>query len=122
MTSERLRNDPYRADFGEDLGRAPALEDALRFDADVAEGPGDGTKVALIAVALALLMGALFYGLSNWNSNEADNSPAVSNRAGPPAAQLGMHHVSLRKSSMAPGVTTGTELGRPVSPQADVRH
>ena len=41
------------------------------------EGPASGTKVAMFAVAIAVVLGALFYGLNNTSINQAGSSISV---------------------------------------------
>src|ERR1700754_3845167 len=103
MAQEFNPNDPYR-----DLnnpGRLDPVRNDLRLDnelqpdPELAEGPASGGRVAMFAVAIALVLGAVFYGLNNSSINQAGTSPTASttattstaqNNAPPPAAPPGM--------------------------------
>ncbi len=62
-------DDPYRANLTDDEIRRQArfnsLDNELQPDPELQEGPASGTKVAMFAVAVAVVLGALFYGLNN---------------------------------------------------------
>ena len=82
MANERIPNDPYRANdpyrsnlSDDDSGRAARLDDELQVDPELEEGPASSSKVALFAVAIALILGAVFYGLNNSTVNRADTTP-----------------------------------------------
>lgn len=64
-------------------------------------GPISGTRVALYAVAVLALVGALFYGMSTaTNDNTASNTPASST-------------AQSERPNTAPGTTTGAAPTRP---------
>ena len=66
MALERNPDDPYRSNLGDDDFRRPArLDNELQPDPELAEGPASGAKVAMFAVAIAVVLGAIFYGLNN---------------------------------------------------------
>jgi hypothetical protein len=128
MAIERNPNDPYRADdpylasnrrrpvdptlADEDIGQSSRLVSDLQVDPELAEGPTSGPKIALFAVAIALLLGAVFYGLNNSSIHENGTSstaqksaPATAQNtapAPPPAASPGNP-----ADNGKPGVTTG---------------
>src|SRR5258707_15732553 len=72
-------NDPYRDPITEEeirrQARLNSLDNELQADPELAEGPASGAKVAMFAVAIALVMGALFYGLNNTSVNQAGTTP-----------------------------------------------
>lgn len=72
-------NDPYRAGLSEEeirhQARLNSLDNELQPDPALAEGPPSGGKVAMFAVAIAVVLGALFYGLNNTTVNQAGTSP-----------------------------------------------
>jgi hypothetical protein len=117
MAHERIPNDPYRPTLtGDDLRgdalRSPArLDDELQADPELAEGPASGGRVAMIAVAIALVLGAVFYGLNSSSINHAGTSSTAQNNTQPPTAPPGMRDVTPRANS-APGVTTGAAPAR----------
>jgi len=122
MAKEHIPNDPYRSGLSDDdFGRRSSLDDPLRFDPEVAGGSSDGAKIGLVAIALALLMGAVFYGVSHTPVNEAGNTPptqTAQSQSGLPPAPPGMRDVTPRKSNTEPGMTTGAAPSRPAPPAA----
>jgi hypothetical protein len=122
MPKDYFPNDPTRPVFSDsDLDREQRFNDPLRFDPETAGTSGDGAKIGLVAIALALLMGAVFYGVSHSNVNEAANTPAsqaAQNQPGAlPAAPPGMRDVTPRRPNTDPGTTTGAAPSQPTLPQ-----
>ena len=123
MTYQLNPNDPYRTSLSEDEIRRQAslnsLDNEIQPDPELAEGPASGAKIAMFAVAIALVMGALFYGLNNSSVNQAGTTPASQTAqtqpSTPPAAPPGMRDVTPR-SNTAPGTTTGAAPARPANP------
>ena len=75
MANERFPDDPYRSNLGDDDFRRQArLDNELQPDPELAEGPASGAKVAMFAVAIAVVLGAIFYGLNNTTINQAGTS------------------------------------------------
>ena len=75
-------------------------------------------------VAIAVVLGAVFYGLNNSTVNQAGTTPTTSTaqnteRTSPPAAPTGMRDVTPRTNT-EPGTTTGRRLRhrRPQAPPA----
>ena len=107
-------NDPYRASLTEDeirrQARLNSLDNELQADPELAEGPASGAKVAMFAVAIAVVLGAVFYGLNNTSVNQAGTTPpsqtAQQTQPANPAAPPGMRDVTPRSNSQ-PGTTTG---------------
>jgi hypothetical protein len=126
MANERIPNNPYRANdpyrstlSDDDFGRAARLDDELQPDPELEEGPASSGKVALFAVAVALVLGAVFYGLNNSTVNRADTTPpaqtAQQTAPATPAAPPGMRDVTPRSNDQ-PGTTTGSATNRPTPP------
>jgi hypothetical protein len=123
MAYERNPNDPYRPELADDeLRRTERLDRELQADPELGEGPASGGKVAMFAIAIAVVLGAVFYGLNNSSMNPAGTgstatAPATQNTAqsNPPAAPPGMRDVTPR-SNAEPGVTTGAAPARPQQP------
>ena len=117
MADDRFPNDPYRPNLADDEYLRAARRDAdLQADPELGEGPASSGKVALFAVAVALVLGAVFYGLNNTTTgNQASNEPATktAQQAPPtnPAAPPGMRDVTPRNNE--PGTTTGAAPARP---------
>ena len=116
-------NDPYRVnrlDLADDeLQRQASLNNELQADPELADGPASGGKVAMFAVAAALVLGAVFYGLNNSSINQAGTSSTAQNTSqiSPPAAPPGMRDVTPRANT-EPGMTTGAAPARPQMPPA----
>jgi hypothetical protein len=109
---------PYRAGSADDeYRRAARLDNELQPDPELAEGPASGGKIAMFAVAIALVLGAVFYGLNNTSVNHAGTSPTASTaqNTSPPAAPSGMRDVTPRPNT-SPATTTGSA---PASPPAN---
>jgi hypothetical protein len=121
MPKDYIPNDPlgHRDD---DITRGSGFNDPLRFDPDTAGRPADGARIGLVALALALLMGAVFYGISRSNVNEAGNTPTeqtAQNRQGAqPQAPPGLRDVTPRRPNTDPGITTGAAPNQPTQPPA----
>jgi hypothetical protein len=116
-------NDPYRAGLSEEeirhQARLNSLDNELQADPALSEGPPSGTKVAMFAVAIAVVLGALFYGLNNTTVNQAGTTPpnqtAQQTQPANPAAPPGMRDVTPRTNT-DPGTTTGAATNRPTPP------
>ena len=115
-------NDPYRANLSDDeirrQARINSLDNEIQADPQLAEGPASGTRIAMFAIAIAVVMGALFYGLNNTSVNEAGTTPSsqtAQTQPANPAAPPGMRDVTP-KSNNQPGMTTGAAPARPAAP------
>jgi len=119
-------NDPYRTGGLTDdeirrQARLNSLDNEIQPDPELAEGPASGAKVAMFAIAIAVVLGAVFYGLNNSSIREAGTTPpaqtAQTQSANPPAAPPGMRDVTPRSNSDS-GMTTGAAPARPAAPPA----
>ena len=126
MPNERIPNDPYRSGLSaDDFGRQVHLDDELRFDPEGREAIS-GAKVTLFAVGIAVVLGALFYGLNNTSVHQAQTPPPAqtaqsqsqqSQPQSPLQAPPGMRDVTPHANINAdPGVTTGQ--GAPQAPSS----
>jgi hypothetical protein len=116
----RSADDPYRSNLTDDeIKRQARLEDELQPDLELAEGPASGAKVAMFAIAIALVLGAVFYGMNNSSINQAGTSSSAQNapQTSPPAAPPGMRDVTPRANTEQ-GTTTGAAPARPQTPPA----
>ena len=115
MANDRIPNDPYGS-TDRDYGRH--LDDELRFDPE-GRDPISGAKIALFAVAIAVVLGALFYGLNNTSVQQAQTSPpaqtAQSQPQSSPQAPPGGRDVTPHANT-DPGVTTGQGSGQATTP------
>src|SRR4051812_18581838 len=105
MAHQPNPNDPYRGDLADDdLDRQPRLnrlDNELQADPELAEGPASSGRVAMFAIAIAVVLGAVFYGLNNTTINQAGTSTTAQNSqaqnapvSSPPAAPPGMRDVT----------------------------
>src|SRR3954468_21487713 len=124
MAYQRNPDDPYRpeVDLADDEVQRMRLDRELQADPELGEGPASGGKVAMFAIAIAVVLGAVFYGLNNSSMNPAGTgstatAPATQNTAQttPPP---GMRDVTPR-SNTEPGMTTGAAPARPQQPAAN---
>ena len=102
-------DDPYRSNLTDDAQRRAArLDNELQPDPELAEGPASGGKIAMFAIAIAVVLGAVFYGLNNSSVNQAGTSSTAQNttQSSPPAAPPGMRDVTPRANTNQ-GMTTG---------------
>ena len=127
MANEHIPNDPYRAgdpdapyrtkprsDPADD--HAARLDNELQIDPELAEGPAAGSRIALYAVAIAVVLGAVFYGLNNSSIKEASTTPtaapATTAQNAAPTSPPGLRDVTPRANSQ-PGTTTGAASSTP---------
>ena len=115
-------NDPYRDPITEDeirrQARLNSLDNELQADPELAEGPASGGKVAMFAIAIAVVLGAVFYGLNNTTINQAGTTPpsqTAQTQPANPAAPPGMRDVTPRGNAQ-PGTTTGAARPAPAAP------
>lgn len=115
-------NDPYGTNMtDEELRRQQrlnSLDNELQPDPELAEGPASGAKVAMFAIAIAVVLGAVFYGLNNTSVKEAGTTPpsqTAQTQPANPASPPGMRDVTP-KGNTQPGTTTGSATNRPTPP------
>lgn len=139
MANERIPNDPYRSPSepyrpghaGDDLRDPARLDNELQPDPELAEGAAGGGRIAMLAVAVALVLGVVFYGLNSSSIHQAATSPAAgtsstadappartAEQTTSPAAPPGMRDVTPHANT-GPGVTTGAAPARPQTPPSD---
>lgn len=93
--------------------RSPAdLDNELQPDPELAEGPASSARIAIFAVAIAIVLGTVFYGLNHSTIQQASTAPTptAANNSAPtssPATPPGMRDVTPRNNNSASGVTTG---------------
>lgn len=112
MAQQTNPNDPYDPKFQQPELRDPVrLDDELQADPQLAEGPASGARIALIAIAIAVVLGGVFYGLNNTSTTPGQPTTSVT-ESSPPAAPPGMRDVTPRTNS-TPGMTTGSAPAQP---------
>jgi len=114
-----IADNPYHTDLADDdIRNAARLDNELQPDPELAEGPASGGRVAMFAVAIAVVLGAVFYGLNHSSINPAGTSSTAQNtQTALPTAPPGMRDVTPRANT-EPGVTTGAAPANPQVPQA----
>jgi hypothetical protein len=119
MANQRIPDDLMRPPLvGDDLRDPTRLDNRLQPDPELAEGRASGGKIAIFAVGIAVVLGAVFYGLNNSSVEQAGTTPVAAtaqDNTQPPPAPPGMRDVTPRANS-APGVTTGAAANRPPPP------
>jgi hypothetical protein len=142
MTNERIPNDPYRPGLessdiqssdlrgrgleGVDAAsaaqeyreRPQRLDEELQIDPELSKGPAGVGKTALFAICIALVLGAVFYGLNNSSPNLASTAPPAQTAQTQPAAPQAppaMRDVTPKtdeQPNTQPGMTTGAAPDR----------
>src|SRR4051795_13128584 len=124
MAYQRNPDDPYRpnVDLADDELQRMRMDRELQADPELGEGPASGGKVAMFAIAIALVLGAVFYGLNNTSMNPAGTgstatAPATQSTAqnNPAAPAPAVRDVTPR-SNTEPGMTTGAAPAQPAQP------
>ena len=113
MADRRNPNDAYRPGRSEEEMRR--RDNELQADPQLAEGPASGGRIAIYAIAIAVVLGVVFYGLNNRATvDQASTTPpsetAQQTQPAHPAAPSG-------KTNTEPGTTTGAATtNRPTPP------
>ena len=117
-------NDPYRDTITDAPPRRPVrLDEELPPDPELAEVPSSGGgRIAMFAIAIAVVLGAVFYGLNHTTINQAGTTPTSQTAQTPatpanPAVPPNMRDISPRPN-IEPGATTGSAANRPNPPAA----
>jgi len=103
--------DPYRSGPSSDPDRPERFDTDLQ-DPELQQGPASTSKIVLFAVGLALVLGAVFYGLNNTSVKEAQTTPPAQ------TAQTQNNGSQAPKANDQPGMTTGSATTRPETPQS----
>ena len=117
MANPRNPIDPDPNLTDDEIRRQARLDSELQADPELAEGPASGARIAMFAVAIALVLGAVFYGLNSSTINQAgtSSSTAQNTQSSPPTAPPGMRDVTPHANSDQ-GMTTGAAPARPQMP------
>lgn len=124
MANDHVPNDPYRAgdpdapyrtkprsDPADD--RAARLDNELQMDPELAEGPAGRGRIALYAVGIAVVLGAVFYGLNNSSIKEASTTPATNPAATAQNTKPASPPAAPPRANGQPGTTTGAASSTP---------
>ncbi len=121
MANQNIPNDPYdpyRSGLSDDsFGARSRFDTELQADPELGEGPASSGKIALFALGIALVLGAVFYGLNNTSVHEAQTTPPTVAQSQPAAPPPGMRDVTP-KANTEPGTTTGAAPAKPMPPQS----
>lgn len=108
MAYERDPNDPFRPITGnEPLRDARSTDNKLQADPELAEGPASGSRIALYAIAAAVILGAVFYGLNNSETTTATtgtNTPTAQTTPPQSTPKSDRNMAEQSKPPVAPGV------------------
>jgi hypothetical protein len=102
--------------------RSPSdLNNALQPDPQLAEGPASNTRVTMMALGIAVVLGLVFYGMNQSTvQQQASSAPMPANGQSSstalPTPPPGMRDVTPR-SNTQPGMTTGAAPMQPANPQ-----
>lgn len=129
MANERKSPDPHERDLADNnVQQATRFDDKPQFDPLLVENPTRGGRIAMYGVAIAILLGALFYGLSTTGSNQTSSTPSQSaspstaqNNAAKPPVGPGIRDVT--PSNIQQGLTTGAappNSTQPANPQSGI--
>ncbi len=117
------QRDPSDLNRTDELLRRQALDNELQADPELEEGPASGGRMALFAIAVIAILGAVFYGLNNSSTvtNTAQNPPAATTSSTAPARQNAQTNTmspgNLNNNPNAnPGQTTGSATAPQSSP------
>jgi hypothetical protein len=120
MAHQPNPNDPYRADpTDEEIRRQVrlnSLDNELQGEPELAEGAASSGKVALFAVAIAVVLGAVFYGLNNTSIHQAGTTPPAQTAQTQPANPAGVTTGAAPASPQMPPATAPVQMSRPGNP------
>ena len=118
------RDRSNRAD--DEYRRAARLDTELQADPELAEGPAGTGRIALFAIAVAVVLGVVFYGLNNSTINHAGTSSTAQNSTqstAPATSRANTNQGTTTGAAPAqpqmPPATAPTQMNRPVNPPAD---
>ncbi len=105
MASENNPGDPYDHNHLKDPTktyiddrRSPAeVDNDWQPDAQMAEGPASNTRITLLAIGIAIVLGAVFYGLNHTSTQQQASTTPI-------------------HSNSQPGTTTGAAPAKPQTP------
>ncbi|MBV8926154.1 MAG: hypothetical protein JOZ74_12380 [Bradyrhizobium sp.] len=124
MTNQHIPNDPYEPDrsglSADNFGRQQRFDTDMQVDPELQEGPASSSRIALFAVGIAIILGAVFYGLNNSNVKEAQTGAPTQTAQQSSPTPSGMRDVTPGPNSQ-PGMTTGSATNRPTPPQSSPR-
>lgn len=126
MANEQIPSDLHRDPmYGDDMRTPAQIDNKLQPDPELAEGRAGSGRIALFAVGIAIILGAVFYGLNNSNVEQARTvapTQTAQTQPGPPPTPQGMRDVTPHANNQPnsqPGVTTGSaSTNHPTPPKS----
>jgi cell division septation protein DedD len=121
MADQRNLDDPHRSNSSsaidpfrsnqtrDDVGHPARLDGELQADPQMTEGPASGGRITVYAIAIVLILGAVFYGLNSASFHRAGESSSAHNTA--PASPSATP--SAPRPNAQPGTTTGAAPAHP---------
>jgi hypothetical protein len=107
-------DDPYRRRTDDaEMRRASERDNRLQIDPELSEGRVSGGKLAAYAIGIAILLAALFYGMTRTGMENAGTSPPTQTSQTQPATPG-----ASPRPNTAPGTTTGSANRPPKSETA----
>jgi hypothetical protein len=110
MANEPFSKDPYRSERSDEVDRAVRTDSKLQPDPALQEGRANSSRLTLLALAAAVLLGLVFYGLNSSSLKRTSMAPPIQ---------------TAQPNSPAPnsqsGVTTGSaarHAGEATKPQS----
>lgn len=93
---------------------AAQFDSELQVDPELAEGPASNSRIAIFAVAIAVVLGAVFYGLNNTSMEGTTTGSAPTSTAAtkPNAASTNQNVAEQTKPPVAPGVRDVTPYNK----------
>jgi hypothetical protein len=92
------------------------LDNRLQADPEMAEGPASGARIAMYAIAIALVLGVVFYGLNTGGMNRTGtttpNQAAQQSPAANPASSTTTGAATTNRPTPPSPKPTGTEVDR----------
>ena len=102
MAYERNPNEPFSS-ADDEYRRSARLDNELQPDPELAEGPASGGRVAMFAIAVAVILGAVFYGLNNSSINQASTAPpATTATEAPFGVDFGQQSTAFKLPALIP--------------------
>jgi hypothetical protein len=105
--------DPYRSTMSDDDADPESrLEREAQFDPELAEGRASTSRMALLALAIAVVLGAVFYGLNHSSVHQASTAPPAQTAQTKPMAP------NSQPGTTTGSASTGSELDHKDNPNA----
>lgn len=110
MANQPSSKNPYRSERGDEIDRAVRSDSKLQPDPILQEGRPSSSRTTLLAIAVAVILGLVFYGLNDSNFRRSSTAPPIQ---------------TTQSKSPAPnsqsGVTTGSAASHAAKPQSSNR-